>query len=287
MRVESVMKSRIILWTIAVLFLFNFSAFASVNNFVGEWENTDPRTRGTTRVSIRLNGEILTAQVYGKCHPSDCDWGISQANIYASKVEDNLATSAIALIAKFRKSGIDHLVIFKIKENGLLQADIFIDFIQAGDRRSNYNSVETFRRILENSSISNNKPITPVVTPPANDNLHNRYPVVTDATNYNVKAPVLISPEEATVFNHYPRKTKLVWNPVPEAVRYLVEVDYYYRNGWHLDYTGQKLRSLMVPTTEFEFNFVGAQPGRWRVAAVLANGEVGVKSEWRTFRYTG
>jgi hypothetical protein len=42
----------------------------------------------------------------------------------------------------------------------------------------------------------------------------------------------------------------------------------------------------MVPTTEFEFNFVGAQPGRWRVAAVLANGEVGVKSEWRTFRYT-
>jgi len=34
------------------------------------------------------------------------------------------------------------------------------------------------------------------------------------------------------------------------------------------------------------FRFVGAQPGRWRVSAVDANGASGPKSEWREFWYT-
>jgi hypothetical protein len=66
----------------------------------------------------------------------------------------------------------------------------------------------------------------------------------------------------------------------------LVEIDFYYREGWHLDYTGRKYRSLPVTATEFEFDFVGAQPGRWRITAIYENGIMGEKSEWRIFRYT-
>ena len=54
----------------------------------GSWVNTDPDTRSLTRIQLRfvcqdqiLNGEPYPpgppwyVHVYGKCHPSDCDWG--------------------------------------------------------------------------------------------------------------------------------------------------------------------------------------------------------------------
>jgi hypothetical protein len=52
------------------------------------WVNTDPNTRSITRIHLRfvcqdmvLNGELYPpgppwyVHIYGKCHPSDCDWG--------------------------------------------------------------------------------------------------------------------------------------------------------------------------------------------------------------------
>jgi hypothetical protein len=36
----------------------------------------------------------------------------------------------------------------------------------------------------------------------------------------------------------------------------------------------------------YTFDFVGAQPGRWRVWALDKNGKPGQKSPWWTFHYT-
>lgn len=54
----------------------------------GNWVNTDINTRSITRINLRfvcqdqiLNGEPYPpgppwyVHIYGKCHPSDCDWG--------------------------------------------------------------------------------------------------------------------------------------------------------------------------------------------------------------------
>lgn len=54
----------------------------------GSWVNTDPNTRSLTRIQLRfvcqdqiLNGELYPpgppwyVHVFGKCLPSDCDWG--------------------------------------------------------------------------------------------------------------------------------------------------------------------------------------------------------------------
>jgi hypothetical protein len=68
----------------------------------GSWQNTDPNTRSLTRTQLRfvcqdqvLNGELYPpgppwyAHVYGKCHPTDCDWGevgaqqLSTGQVYA------------------------------------------------------------------------------------------------------------------------------------------------------------------------------------------------------------
>lgn len=54
----------------------------------GNWVNTDPATRSITRIQLRFvcQDQIMNGQpyppgapwyihIYGKCHPTDCNWG--------------------------------------------------------------------------------------------------------------------------------------------------------------------------------------------------------------------
>ena len=49
--------------------------------FIGEWCNKDLNTPGVTRVHIRQEGSKLIAHMWGRCHPTECDWGDSAATI--------------------------------------------------------------------------------------------------------------------------------------------------------------------------------------------------------------
>ena len=99
-------------------------------------------------------------------------------------------------------------------------------------------------------------------------------------------------PDNEVELNYYPRKTKLEWQPVDGASSYRVEIDY-------CDGRVKGRRSCVDPqphyveggasnairATSFEFNFVGAQPGRWRVWAIDEKNQEGFKSPWRIFYY--
>jgi tetratricopeptide (TPR) repeat protein len=98
-------------------------------------------------------------------------------------------------------------------------------------------------------------------------------------------APALISPKEGAVFDHYPRHTVLQWAPITGAAAYEVETDYFGGGKWASELNGQPILFRVIEP-EYPFDFVGAQPGRWRVRAVSPDGQVGVYSNWRTFRYT-
>jgi len=106
----------------------------------------------------------------------------------------------------------------------------------------------------------------------------------------NLPAPDQLSPENDSVFDFYPRQTVLKWSPVAGAVSYGVEVDYC-EGREKVCVNPQPLRLLNNPSASgitsetYEFRFVGAQPGRWRVWAVDKEGREGFKSPWRTFVY--
>jgi hypothetical protein len=93
-------------------------------------------------------------------------------------------------------------------------------------------------------------------------------------------APAQLSPAHGSVYNHYPRKTKLRWRSVAGAKQYTVEIEYKSGNNW------RPLKKQSGLKTDYTFNFVGAQPGRWRVWAVNSAGKNGLASKWREFRYT-
>lgn len=111
----------------------------------------------------------------------------------------------------------------------------------------------------------------------------------------HLPAPAQKAPAEGAVFEHYPRRTRLEWAPVEGAVSYAVEVDYCSgRRGSAQGCTDpQPLSGVMrlnpptagVGGTTYEFDFVGAQPGRWRVWAIDREGRAGFKSPWRLFFY--
>jgi hypothetical protein len=47
----------------------------SMDQFAGSWTNVDTNTGGITTLEIRVSGDSADVHAWGKCHPSDCDWG--------------------------------------------------------------------------------------------------------------------------------------------------------------------------------------------------------------------
>lgn len=46
----------------------------SVEKFLGYWVNEDENTSGITKVDITQTGNNIIVYMWGKCHPTDCDW---------------------------------------------------------------------------------------------------------------------------------------------------------------------------------------------------------------------
>jgi hypothetical protein len=74
--------------TLGTLALSN-PAIAAPADFIGTWVNTDSSTRGITKVVIHsAGGNKLKIQTFGKCHPTDCDWGTVSLPSYGTSVTD-------------------------------------------------------------------------------------------------------------------------------------------------------------------------------------------------------
>lgn len=106
-------------------------------------------------------------------------------------------------------------------------------------------------------------------------------------------APLPLLPVDGAEFNHYPRTTRLEWSAVPGAASYTVELEVCQPGGVDGEEC-QDSRLLQIRRnpplsgiegTSYEFLFIGAQPGRWRVWAVDEKGRVGAKSTWSKFIY--
>jgi len=103
-----------------------------------------------------------------------------------------------------------------------------------------------------------------------------------------VAAPRLRAPADNEVFNIYPRAMNFSWNTVPGAISYVLEVDAYgmcQAGAWCADIGGRTFKRPNLTRPVYRHDFVGAQPGRWRVWAVYEGGREGPKSAWRSFRH--
>lgn len=100
--------------------------------------------------------------------------------------------------------------------------------------------------------------------------------------------PILISPADGTVSDIYPRTITLTWSPVAGASKYLVEIMACSSTSPDTCFSHPMIEqtSRETASTSYTFNFVGAQPGKWRVSIIDANGVLGTPSAWWKFRFT-
>jgi hypothetical protein len=56
-------------------------ALPPISLFLGSWTNENPDTGGVTRVEIRTESNTVYVHMWGKCHPTDCDWGETTTDI--------------------------------------------------------------------------------------------------------------------------------------------------------------------------------------------------------------
>ncbi|MFO7881048.1 MAG: hypothetical protein R6U52_00755 [Kosmotogaceae bacterium] len=106
----------------------------------------------------------------------------------------------------------------------------------------------------------------------------------------------LVSPANESVFNHYPRSMTLEWTAkgITGSVKYYLEIQFCWIHSTDPDnpnyfgvweegnYTGTVLEKTV---NYYNFNFIGAQPGRWRVRAEDGNGFC-EWTEWWYFKFT-
>jgi hypothetical protein len=67
---------------------FSRPAVADAPNYTtewtGTWVNQNSNTSGITRFVLIPNGaHKFKVRVFGKCHPTDCDWGVTEMTTYA------------------------------------------------------------------------------------------------------------------------------------------------------------------------------------------------------------
>jgi hypothetical protein len=129
---------------ILLLLLTASSCLASIDQFSGSWNNVDPNTSGITRLEIAASGSSAQVHAWGRCHPSDCDWGTVQAQAFASSVSSDLAGEADRLIAVFDAGFSETTLVIKLSGNALIVESY--DRFKDSSGRSNYQSIYKFQK---------------------------------------------------------------------------------------------------------------------------------------------
>lgn len=122
---------------------------ASLAQFAGDWNNVDPNTGGITKLSIAISGASANVHAWGKCHPTDCDWGSVNAFAFAPDVSSDPVSQAQALMATFVTS-FSETTLFINAQGSQLIVQSYTRFID-NSGRSNYGSSDVFKK---SSSIS-------------------------------------------------------------------------------------------------------------------------------------
>lgn len=130
---------------VATALLVSQAAVADTNDFIGKWVNVDSKTGGITQLEITPSGvsdDKLNIQTQGKCHPNDCDWGITDLHLYgANASDDNYQYGKAVYEHGFKESTLT----MEYKDDKRLMLNNFDQFYSGN--RENYHGYNIFRKV--------------------------------------------------------------------------------------------------------------------------------------------
>ncbi len=100
-----------------------------------------------------------------------------------------------------------------------------------------------------------------------------------------METPILTTPANNIVFDHYPRTITLSWKMVPAASGYYLEIAYC--QAGEIDCVSYPAVTITDPLmSDYTFGFIGAQPGKWRVTTLASPPyRNSAASGWRWFTF--
>jgi hypothetical protein len=107
--------------------------------------NTDPETRGITRLNIRVDGPNLFVKAWGKCHPTDCEWPEVPATPYGEGVSTPATADIRTIQAVFKTNFDESTMTIRPDDTDGLRTDI-LDHFTDNSGRANYSASYQFRR---------------------------------------------------------------------------------------------------------------------------------------------
>jgi hypothetical protein len=129
---------------VLLLLMTATGGLAGMAQFAGSWTNVDANTGGITNLDISVMGTGAQVHAWGKCHPTDCDWGTVQAQAFAPDVSTDVLSGADTLIAVFVTSFSQTTLVIKPAGNRL-KVDSYDRFMD-NSGRSNYLASYTFKK---------------------------------------------------------------------------------------------------------------------------------------------
>ena len=96
------------------------------------------------QIGYRRHGHLRQVQGWGRCHPTDCDWGTVQAQAFAPGVSSDILSGADTLIAVFDAGFSETTLVIKPAGNRL-NVDSY-DRFKDNSGRSNYLASYTFQK---------------------------------------------------------------------------------------------------------------------------------------------
>lgn len=101
-------------------------------------------TAGITALNIGISGSSASVHAWGKCHPTDCDWGTVSAYAFGPDVSSDLISQAQALMAVF-DAGFSETTLFIKPQGDQLSVKSYTRF-KDNSGRTNYASSYVFQK---------------------------------------------------------------------------------------------------------------------------------------------
>ena len=121
---------------LSVAFLTGPTLALGYDDFNGSWRNDDPSASDLTRVVVNQSGGTYRVRAFGKCHPSDCDWGEVGATIYSDSAASSSASSRLELIATYRTGFSESILILDDQSGNRVGYSLYTRFTDRSGRRA-------------------------------------------------------------------------------------------------------------------------------------------------------
>ena len=89
---------------------------------------------------VPARGNGFAIQIWGSCHPEDCDWGTERIRLFTSSVDDSTEAATQAFLATYSNSFSENTVIGRPLASDRMQIQVLTRFTD-GSARSNYSVV--------------------------------------------------------------------------------------------------------------------------------------------------